>query len=41
MRIFGCGLTDGNFIYKNGLQFSGGTDTKDGDYITIDMGLKF
>lgn len=41
-RIFSKdGITDGNYIFKNGLEFSGGTDRSDADYIWFDTGLKF
>ena len=35
------GITDGNYIFKNGLEFSGGTDNDDADYIWVDTGVKF
>ncbi len=37
----GDGYTDGNFIFKNGFEFSRGTDDKDVDYIHIITGVKF
>lgn len=41
-RFFSAdGITDGNFVYKNGLEFSGGTSDRDGDYFWIITGVKF
>lgn len=41
-RLFtGDGLTEGNFIFRYGLQFSGGTDDEDSNYFYFDTGLKF
>jgi hypothetical protein len=37
----GQGLADGNFTHRNGLEFSGGRDQHDADYIFFDMGTKF
>lgn len=37
----GQGMRDGNFIFKNGLQFGGGLDQGDADYLWFDTGLKF
>ena len=37
----GDGLEDGNFIHRYGLEFSGGTDNDDADYLYFDTGLKF
>lgn len=35
------GLTRGNFLHRNGLEFSGGTDDKDASFFMIETGLKF
>ena len=35
------GLSDGAYIYNNGLMFSGGVDDKDADYIAAEMSIKF
>lgn len=41
-RVFSRdGITSGNFIMKNGLEFSGGTGRSDADYIWFDTGIKF
>jgi len=37
----GQGLEDGNFVHRYGLEFNGGTDDEDADYIYFDTGLKF
>ncbi len=37
----GAGMRDGNYVFKNGLAFSGGLDQDDADYLWIDTGLKF
>jgi hypothetical protein len=35
------GLSDGNFIARNGLMFSGGSNDKDGDFITFETRIRF
>ncbi|GMU91060.1 MAG: hypothetical protein AMXMBFR4_01180 [Candidatus Hydrogenedentota bacterium] len=37
----GQGLEDGSFMHRYGLEFSGGSDDDDADYIYFDTGLKF
>lgn len=37
----GKGLQDGNFIGRNGLDFIGGTNSKDTDYVQIETGIRF
>lgn len=37
----GDGLDEGSFVYRNGLEFNGGTDTQDANYYAFDMALKF
>jgi len=37
----GDGLADGSFVHRYGLEFNGGTDDEDADYIYFDTGLKF
>lgn len=35
------GLTRGNFLYRNGLEFSGGTGDNDATFLMVETGLKF
>ncbi len=37
----GQGLANGNFIHRYGLEFSGGTDDEDADYLYFDTGIRF
>ncbi len=37
----GQALEDGNFLHKNGMEYSGGTDSKDADYVYVDTGIRF
>ena len=37
----GDGLARGNFFARNGLEFVGGTDDEDADYLHFDLALKF
>lgn len=37
----GAGMREGNYVFKNGLEFSGGLDQDDADYLWFDTGLKF
>jgi len=37
----GDGLEEGNFFARNGLEFVGGTDDDDADYVHFDLQLKF
>ncbi len=37
----GQGLADGNFVHRYGLEFNGGTDDEDADYLYFDTGIKF
>ncbi len=34
-------IDEGNFIYLNGLEFGGGSDSDDADYLGVDMRVKF
>ena len=37
----GDGLSDGNYVSRNGLMYTGGSEDDDGDFITFETSLKF